>query len=791
MPSGASAGLSSLPSSFSSSEHKSDSSSSNSHALLPQPSSADPPRTTDQVIEFSVSSEELGSWRRRQQQTQTEPMPWPGRTRSLLRRYSPLVPPAALLIALVVLLVQDLADAHNGADSLDSSAKPVLQWKSCERENAASNAYNSSAQCATVALPLCYKDICETENANATILVSLKRIPALTTNDSSVSEKSVWFLPDRSDFQSREEAESQITLLYEQLQGDTDIYTLDLRGTGNSTALTCNASDGTPLQTAIFSRNDGVLDPSDVQACVRRLDELGYTNLSAFSLPSAARDVEEIIDQFHSDSQAVVYALGYGTLVARQLMQREVSQVVGYVLDGSLGGITSSEILYEATKSDEDFGEVSADFIAWCELDPSCSEKFSDTNSVTTLTSTLVEVYTRLDADISSKCSTILTDNIPKRNSATSATTPPSYVLRQLLALMMNDKILWPFIPVIAYRFHRCGSEDLILLARFVKISFEAKDVKGIPDLLYAIQMFSELWELPTPDQAELTERFTDATISAGQVYTQLQAFCLFTGYTVDACANTSANASSTLSYTTKPVNSNAAAFSSGTSVLLLSGAMDVTSPPKYASALFNAYSTDNTALLVAANGTHGVVQSAKLSNGTACARHVLASYVQNSGNLTAYDPSCMASLSTPSLVITSASSLLVLGVTDAYDGQLVISNSSDNSGGSVGVQTDSGSYENSGSESSREFNRRISALEASRRQYKAALIVVASLLGAVIIGSAGGFIYRRRRKQQLMSEEAMLRRMRGDDEENELDLMRSIYLLSSSSPSGGEHTVA
>ncbi|KAL3658418.1 hypothetical protein V7S43_016551 [Phytophthora oleae] len=798
MPSGTSAVLSSLPSSFSSSEHKSDSSSSNSHALLPQPSSTDPPRTTDQVIELSVSSEGLESWRRRHQQTRTESMPWPGRTRSVLRRYSPLVPPAALLIALVVLLVQDLAKAHNDADSSDlpgGSREPVLQWKSCALENAG-NTYNLSAQCATVTLPLCYEGLCETEDTNATIFVSFKRIPALGTNDTSVSAQTVWYLPDRPDLQSREEAELQIALLHEELRGDMDIYTLDMRGTGNSTALTCNASDGTPLQTAIFSRNDGILDPSDVQACASWLEELGYANLSAFSLPSAARDVEEIIGQYHSASQAVVYALGYGTLVAQQLMQRGVSQVVGYVLDGALGdpnGITSSAsgtqaISYEATKSDEDFGEVSADFLAWCQLDSTCSEKFSSVSSTTTLTSSLVEVYSRLDADTSSMCSTILTESAHTMNSDTTTTTPPSYVLRQLLALMMNDKILWPFIPVIAYRFHRCGSEDLTLLARFVNSSFEANNGKDIPDLLYAIQTFSELWETPSPDQAELTERFTDVTISAGRVYTQFQAFCLFTGYAFDACTNTPANATSKLSYAAKSVNTSATAFPFGASVLLLSGAMDTLSPPKYAAALFDAYQTDYKSLLAAPNGTHGVVQSALLSNGTACARRVLASYVRNSGNLTAYDPSCMADLPTPSLAITTASSLLVLGVVDEYDGELTISNSSDSSSGSVGAQIDSGSSENSGTGSAlNELNHRISALEASRRQYEVALIVVASLLGAVVVGSAVVLIYWRLYKQQLASEEALLRRMRGD-EDNELDLMRSIYLLSSSSPSSGEH---
>lgn len=133
MPSSDSAGLSPLPSSFSSSEHKSDSSLSNYRSLaaplLHQPSSTDLPTTADHVIEIelSLSSEELASWRRRHQHTGTESMPWPGRIRSAFCRYSPLVPPVALLITLVVLLVQDLANKDVDSSELPrGSSEPLL-----------------------------------------------------------------------------------------------------------------------------------------------------------------------------------------------------------------------------------------------------------------------------------------------------------------------------------------------------------------------------------------------------------------------------------------------------------------------------------------------------------------------------------------------------------------------------------------------------------------------------------------------------------------------------------------
>lgn len=811
MPSGVSAGISSsLPSSFSSSEHKSDSSSNSRRSrpsLLPVPSSVDPPATADQVIRISISSDEQPSWRRHNPPVHTGPMPWPGRTRSALRRYSPLVPPAALLIALVVLLVQDLANADGNADSSDlpTSNTTTIEWSICTMTNAVANAYNITAQCATIMVPLCYDDVCGEENENTTIAVWLKRIAAQgTANNSGASEQTVWYIPDRPDLQTRDDVELQMTLLYQELHRSVDIYTFDLRGTGNSTALTCNASDGSPLQASLFAQNGGAIQAADVQACATQLHELGYSNLSAFSLASVARDIETIVTEFHSDTLAVVYALGYGTLVAQQLMQRGVSEIVGYVFDGALGGppvateslVSSQDTTdrYQVSRSDADFGEVGSDFLKWCQEDANCAEMFSDTSFATTLNNTLLEVYDRLDTD-ATLCAAILTEMIGDgNNSATAGATPPSFLLRQLMAKMLTNSTIRPFIPVLAYRFHRCGSEDLTLLAQFVNTTFTADDHTNTPGLLYAIQAFSELWEQPTPDQGTLTDRFTAATISNGRAYSQLWGYCLFTGDTSGACLNattsesTSTGFNATLSYETATTNTSANVIPSGASVLLLSGALDAVSPPKFSTALFDAFQGDNKALIVVPNGTHSVVQSALLSNGTACARQVLASYVRQRGNLSAYDTSCVAELPAASLAITNTSSLLILGVQDAYNGVLTL-HTGVNSSGSSGSGGDVSSASNSSSGSTaNDLNDKISALERSRRRYEVALIAVGSVLGGLLLLALVVFVYRRYRKRQLADEEAMLRRMRGDDD-NEVDLMRSIYLLSSSSPSSGERT--
>ncbi|CAI5739546.1 unnamed protein product [Hyaloperonospora brassicae] len=714
----------------------------------------------------------------------------------------------ALLIALLVLLVQDHADAENDTDSFDV---PVMQWTPCALDNnSVALANDLSAQCATLMLPLCYDSACQHDQENATIAVSFKRIGA---SNSSVSRQTLWYLPDRPDVQTRDDVDVQMALLFEALHRDVDIYTLDMRGTGNSTALACESSiDGSAVQTAVFARNNGVLEASDVRTCVDRLQDSGYSDLGAFSLTSASRDVEEVLRRFQAESKAVVYALGYGTLVAQQLMHhRNVSQVVGYVLDGALGGgldgaapsTALPTMSYHMSKSDEDFGEVAADFLAWCERDGECSMRFPNATLTTTLRAKLGEAYLRLDTDTTSTCATILTDvETSSRRSINSATfagaTPPSYVLRQLLGLMVRHKRLWPFVPVVVHRFHRCGAEDLLLLTRFVSSTFALDDDADTPELLYAIQSFSELWESPPPDQVVLTERFTNQSISSGRTYTQLEAYCLFTGSNADACTTPSAGTSSgqlpvaaagsTLSYAGEPMHTSALARPSA-SVLLLSGRLDVVSPPKYASALFDSIPTANKALLVAAYSPHKVLQHALASNGDACARRVLASYVFASGNLSAYDASCMATLPTPSLAISRALSQSVLGVEDAYDGVLVHSSNSNSSNSSEYISgTADVSFDSSGSDTSAasgptrdELQRQISTLTHSRARYELALIVVASALGAVVVVLAVVVIYRRRQKQQHTRDDlATLRRLHGDGD-SEVELMGSIYLLSTS----------
>ncbi|CEG50228.1 uncharacterized protein PHALS_07952 [Plasmopara halstedii] len=156
-------------------------------------------------------------------------------------------------------------------------------------------------------------------------------------------------------------------------------------------------------------------------------------------------------------------------------------------------------------------------------------------------------------------------------------------------------------------------------------------------------------------------------------------------------------------------------------------------------------------------------LHSALSSNGTACA------YLRSGGNVSTYNTSVV---SEPSLVISQDKSLLIFHIEDADDGMF---NNSTTDGDDASNSSDSSTLDKLG--------RRILALESSRSRYKKALIIVLSVFGITSFLGAVLFIYQQRRKQQFIEEEMMLRNMRGDHD-NELELMHTIYLLSSSSHS-------
>ena len=69
---------------------------------------------------------------------------------------------------------------------------------------------------------------------------------------------------------------------------------------------------------------------------------IGSNSSAAFSITSAAKDIELIINSEQSDREIYLYAVSYGTIWLERLMEFSPSNVKGYILDGivpqSMGG---------------------------------------------------------------------------------------------------------------------------------------------------------------------------------------------------------------------------------------------------------------------------------------------------------------------------------------------------------------------------------------------------------------------------------------------------------------------
>jgi pimeloyl-ACP methyl ester carboxylesterase len=721
-----------------------------------------------------------------------EPMPRHVRYRIAVCRWAPLVLPVGLLGTLIFMLVSDLtqADTNANASGSSNSSYPVVitDWNPCTLDSSTATAKNLSAQCTLLALPLCHDGVCSDPD-NHTINVFIKRIPSTSASPTT----SVWYIPDRPDAQSSSESDHQMTLLYEQLNGTTSIYRMDMRGTGQSSPLTCSVD----LASAVFNPERQPTS-TEVQQCADDVRALYGDRLAAFSLTSAAHDLKATIETYQTetsdvgeDEDVVVYALGYGTHIAQRMIQLETDGVVGYVMDSPLA-TADSQTSSSLSRGDADFGEIGDAFLDWCMSDDDCAAMFPNT-SLTNVSATLEAAFVRLDAgnDCSELFVTNATDSSSSSSSSSAAgsesssssssdglSTPPSYLLRKQLAVLMEDSALRPLVPVVIHRANRCGAEDVGVLSRVSKQLTETiKERDDSLELVHAIQAFSELWEAPSPSQLELLERFTTSRISNGQAYDKLAAYCLFTGDSSSSCDGITTSEEQLLGFERDGLGTGNVSLPSSISVLVLSGDMDGLAPTKYAKALENAITSGGgKQLLVVANGPHNVVDSTTLPDGSSCGRQVLASFIQSSGNLGAVDASCLSELPPASLAVSSALSTLVLNVTDAYDGELDLGSSSGDVDDGEPQQSSSASAASLSSSNSSSTD--ADSLTSSRNRYKLALIIVGSVCGSLAVLAAAVALYRRHQKRELDKEEDLLRRMRGSADDD-FELLRGLYLSS------------
>jgi pimeloyl-ACP methyl ester carboxylesterase len=458
-------------------------------------------------------------------------------------------------------------------------------------------------------------------------------------------------------------------MLYNQMDGLVNVYTMDHRGTGRSTLFDCVAAQST----VSGSPSGGEVSVDEVPACAAALEDKYGSDLSCFSVTSAAADVSTFISTFTAGEQTFVYGVSYGTALVERLIHIAPDEVVGFILDGiaTASGSSLANVEY-FSKWDSDFGEVADGFLAKCADDAFCSAKFADQSLPDTLSS-LIESF---DSDPNSTCAALVRDLTS--GVAGFEVEPASYTLRKTLGSLFMDEDSRTLIPALAYRLARCNADDVDVLTYFMSPkesqgSAFSEDDKFESTLLYGLIVYSEMWESPQPSETTMLRRFTDYSVTNGGTYSSIDQYCAFSKEDSAVCNTYDVGdyTASGIIYERDAYWNEPAEIPSQASVLLMSSKMDPQTPHKYAEYLLDALDGSAKELVTFEHATHGTLWTTPLSSSssTTCGLLILASYVTESGDLSSLDKSCMSLIPDLSFEVPELYQHYYLSTDDAYDG--------------------------------------------------------------------------------------------------------------------------
>ncbi|CAK4096772.1 unnamed protein product [Aphanomyces euteiches] len=518
-----------------------------------------------------------------------------------------------------------------------------------------------SAQCGSYTLPLCHQGVC---NSTKTISVFAKRIPGTTS-------KAVWLLQGGPGASSVN-MEGFMLDWYNRLGGAYSVYTIDHRGTGRSEYLGCRNSQA---QTG-GSPGGASVTLSELPTCLLDLQRTYDYQTAAFSITSAAKDIAAIVGDI-PESDVYIYGVSYGTVLVERVMHLDPPKVKGYVLDS-----VQSEDYTSWTDSptfsnwDRDFDIIAKRFLDYCTRDATCASYFPSKN----ITTDLAALYAKLDGNTTSDCATLV------QNTLGSTDDTPSDLLRVFFGSLFPDMGRRALIPVFVHRLLRCSSSDLDVLNYYFNpdpsgngSSSSDSTASDAPDsdLLYKTIVYSELWQRPTPGYLEMYSTFS-STLMASGLYPMVGEYCVFAGamtenhcYELSSVLPSDATPAINFTYTPDAYFNVTTAVPSRASVVVLSGKLDPQTPSNYAEHQFQKMSGAAKRLYSFDYAAHATIVTTPVvtPNSPTCAVSIILSYVQNQGDVTNIDSSCMQSVQPLVLSIDSSTAKQLFNVSDPYDG--------------------------------------------------------------------------------------------------------------------------
>lgn len=349
-----------------------------------------------------------------------------------------------------------------------------LNWARCDL-NTSEGTRNNVAECATFEVPA-RRNV----DGTKTLELSIKRYRPVAK-----PRGQLWLVnggpgAGSGDFESAIE-------LFTAVGRDLEVYLLDHRGTGKSTALHC------PAQEASSSSSSVLIMGNEWTDCTAVLEDSWGDDLSGFNVTEAAADLGESIARTRHGSESVyIYSVSYGTYLVQRYLQLYPAQATGIVLD-SICSPGKCELLLNF---DRGFDSTARDVMARCAKDAACREQLG------------ADPYARLYA---------VADSLDSDHCAELGWTRTT--LRQVMGLLVMYVGLRDYMPAVVKRVERCSANDVASLKQFEKVlgSFDTED-SSFSQPLSANIALAEMSERPLPTAAEIAENVEalNASIDAG-----------------------------------------------------------------------------------------------------------------------------------------------------------------------------------------------------------------------------------------------------------------------------------
>ncbi|GLD98691.1 hypothetical protein PINS_up007408 [Pythium insidiosum] len=530
-----------------------------------------------------------------------------------------------------------------------AASEPRLNgWYPCaETDDGSSGAPNGTLaslakfECAELEVPLCYEGVCKSDD---TIELFVRR--RLAQKKAADGQPRALFRVPGGPGQTSVVEEGWM-LMYAESLGDTvDMYTVDHRGTGRSEFLECEASQamtgGSPSGTEISNE--------EMVNCIKDLRAKYDGNAAAFSVTSAARDIQTVIETFMPKHKVFVNGASYGTFLTQRLMQFKLPQVVGYIYDG-VDALTTKKDPIESAVShwNEAILASSKRLLEYCFDSKDCPIKFKSRDTVV---KEVVDLFDSLD-DEKSECGDFLAELLE--------TEKPSVAIRSWLGGLVSKTDQRNTALAVVSHLQTCTEDDQAKIKElYGDNDSETIDAGATPDrlkvdsaLLYNVVVYSERWAQPAPTKSQLDKFFHDCPFPSGSMDGQQLSFCQFNGFKDPACADfKTENVSSSdegFQYEHDKYFEEPVVLPDHASALIINGGLDFATPLEFGELLYHKLrDTGRGAMVVNFDyGNHCGGEAVDMESGTPCRDGIVTSFIAQDGALDKVNTNCMAELPT------------------------------------------------------------------------------------------------------------------------------------------------